>query len=147
MVTVRNGEGRTLTGMHLVETSVFTRLQRSEVRSRLDELPGESLARCVVTDLELGHSSRNEREWDVVQSMLDGFEAVDISSAVVRRAKEVQRVLSAQGLRGRKVPDLLIAAAAEIEGMVVLHYDRDFEIIAGVTGQGHEWILPAGSID
>ena len=138
-----------MSAVHLVDTSVFTRLHRSVVRSRLDLLPGESLARCSMTDLELGHSARNEREWDVVQAMLAEFEEVAISDAVIERAKVVQRTLAADGLRGRKVPDLLIAAAAELHGLAVIHYDydRDFEIIAGITGQVHDWVVPPGSID
>jgi predicted nucleic acid-binding protein len=45
------------------------------------------------------------------------------------------------------VPDLLVAAAAEGEGLIVLHYDADFDRIAAVTGQRSEWVVPAGSID
>jgi predicted nucleic acid-binding protein len=41
----------------------------------------------------------------------------------------------------------LIAAAAEADGLVLLHYDADFDSIAGVTGQRCEWVAPAGSID
>jgi predicted nucleic acid-binding protein len=33
------------------------------------------------------------------------------------------------------VPDLLIAATAELAGLIVLHLDKDFELIADVTGQ------------
>jgi predicted nucleic acid-binding protein len=40
------------------------------------------------------------------------------------------------------VADLLIAAVAEVHGATVLHYDSDFERIAEVTGQAHEWIVP-----
>ena len=132
---------------HLVETSVFTRLHRPAVRARLDAVPSEMLARCSMTDLELGQSARNEREWDVIHEMLAAFDEVMLSPEIVERAKRVQRMLAEQGLRGRKVPDLLIAAAAELNEMPVLHYDRHFEIIATVTGQPHEWIVPAGSVD
>jgi predicted nucleic acid-binding protein len=59
----------------------------------------------------------------------------------------VQRLLASKHQRGRKIPDLLIAAAAEGEGLVVLHYDADFDRIAAVTGQRSEWVVPAGSID
>ena len=45
------------------------------------------------------------------------------------------------------MPDLLIAAAAESQGLTVLHYDADFDRIAAVTGQPCEWIAAAGSID
>jgi predicted nucleic acid-binding protein len=44
------------------------------------------------------------------------------------------------------IPDLVIAAAAELAGQTVLHYDSDFELIADVTGQPHQWVLPRGSI-
>jgi predicted nucleic acid-binding protein len=49
--------------------------------------------------------------------------------------------------RGRRVPELLIAAAAERRDLVVLHYDHDFELIAEVTGQSTEWVVPRGSAD
>ena len=31
--------------------------------------------------------------------------------------------------------------------LVVLHYDHDFDLIASVTGQPEEWVVPAGSAD
>jgi hypothetical protein len=55
--------------------------------------------------------------------------------------------LATKHQRGRKVPELLIAAAAETEGLIVLHYDADFDRIADVTGQRSEWVVPGGSID
>jgi predicted nucleic acid-binding protein len=48
---------------------------------------------------------------------------------------------------GRKIPDLLIAAAAEELDIAVLHYDSDFDLIAAVTGQRCLWVLPAGTVD
>jgi hypothetical protein len=47
----------------------------------------------------------------------------------------VQRLLAQRSQRGRKIPDLLIAAAAEALAVAVLHYDADFDLIASVTGQ------------
>jgi hypothetical protein len=44
------------------------------------------------------------------------------------------------------VPDLLIAATGEVYGAAVVHYDRDFDAIAAVTGQPVEWIVPPGSV-
>jgi predicted nucleic acid-binding protein len=52
------------------------------------------------------------------------------------RAVEVQALLADRGQhRAASIPDLLIAATAELAGLRVLHQDRDFELIAGVTGQ------------
>ena len=45
-----------------------------------------------------------------------------------------------------KLADVLIAAAAERAGLTVLHYDKDFDLIAGVTAQRCEWIAPEGSL-
>ncbi|MGH3611360.1 MAG: hypothetical protein ACRDRK_01810 [Pseudonocardia sp.] len=59
------------------------------------------------------------------------------------RAREVQRALIAKGQhRAVAVPDLIVAAVAEIEGLTVLHHDGDFDLIAEVTGQPVEWIVP-----
>jgi predicted nucleic acid-binding protein len=44
------------------------------------------------------------------------------------------------------VADLLIAAVARRRGLTLLHYDRDFELIAAVTRQPQEWVVPAGSV-
>ena len=46
----------------------------------------------------------------------------------------------------RRLPDVLIAAAAERHRVTVLHYDHDDDRIAAVTGQPVEWVVPAGSV-
>jgi predicted nucleic acid-binding protein len=40
-----------------------------------------------------------------------------------------------------------VAAAAETAGLTTVHYDADFELIAEVTGQATQWVVPAGSVD
>ena len=56
--------------------------------------------------------------------------------AIFDRAIEVQAVLAARGQpRAPSLPDLLIAAVAELAQLTVLHVDKDFELIAEVTGQ------------
>jgi predicted nucleic acid-binding protein len=39
------------------------------------------------------------------------------------------------------VPDLIIAATAKLAGLIVLHCDKDFDLIASVTGQAAEWLI------
>jgi predicted nucleic acid-binding protein len=41
----------------------------------------------------------------------------------------------------------LIAAAAEQSGLILLHYDSDFDLISRVTDQPCEWVVPAGTVD
>lgn len=133
---------------HLVDTSVLTRLGEPSIRDAIEPRAalGE-LARAGISDLEIGFSARSAAEWDRFVDALQVFELVETTSDHVRRARQVQRLLAARHQRGRKVPDLLIAAAAEAQDLSVLHYDSDFDRIAAVTGQACEWVVPAGSAD
>jgi predicted nucleic acid-binding protein len=133
---------------HLVDTSVLTRLGRSAVRTALEPFAASGrIARASISDLEVGFSARSLAEWNRLASALDAFPLIETEAAHVRRARQVQRLLAGRGLRGGKVPDLLIAAAAEEHGLAVLHYDADFDLIARVTGQPCAWVVAAGSID
>ena len=105
------------------------------------------MARAGISDLEIGYSARNAQEWDDLQEALTAFTLVETTARHVQRARQVQRVLAAQSQRGRKVPDLLVAAAAEEAGYTVLHYDADFDLISAATGQACEWVIPPGTID
>ena len=65
----------------------------------------------------------------------------------MERALEVQAKLAERSQhRAVSLPDLLIAACAENANLSVLHYDADFEKIAGITGQAVQWIVPRGSV-
>lgn len=103
-------------------------------------------ARAGISDLEVGFSAKNVNEWEALASSISELLLVETSSEHVRRARQTQRLLAEQGLQGRSVPDLLIAATAEAEGLTVLHYDKDFDFIARVTGQQCEWVVKRGSI-
>jgi predicted nucleic acid-binding protein len=133
---------------HLVDTSVLTRLRNDAIRAAVEPLAASgALARTGITDLEIGYSARSAKEWDLVIDALNAFELIETSADHVRRALQVQRLLAAKHQRGRKVPDLLVAAAAEASGLAVLHYDTDFDRIGAVTGQRVEWVVSAGSVD
>lgn len=133
---------------HLVDTSVLKRLARPEIRSTLEPmLVDGTLARAGICDLEIGYSARSAQEWDSLIGAVEAFYLVETTTSHLRRALQVQRMLAAQHQRGRKIPDLLIAAAAEASNLVVLHYDSDFDQIAAVTGQHCQWVVTAGSVD
>jgi predicted nucleic acid-binding protein len=133
---------------YLLDTSVLKRLQASAVRAVLEPLTNDgAVARPTICDLEVGYSARNADEWDRFSDALKIFNVVDTTSAHLRRALEVQRLLAQRSQRGRKIPDLLVAAAAEESGLTVLHYDGDFDLIAAATGQQCQWVAPAGSLD
>lgn len=132
----------------MLDTSVLTRLGEPAVRDVVEPLASIGrAARASISDLEIGYSACNAAEWDELTDALDAFEMIETSAEHLQRARQVQRLLAANSQRGRKIPDLLIAAAAELAGYTVLHYDADFDLIASVTGQPSQWVVPSGSID
>jgi hypothetical protein len=99
-----------------------------------------------LVDLEVLYSSRNLVAYEAVSVELSGLLDTSITPEAFARAREVQHQLARTGHHRLPIPDLVIAAAAELAERTVLHYDADFERIAGVTGQPHQWILRRGSI-
>jgi len=132
---------------YVVDTSVLKRLGQQEVRDVIEPMAvAGQLGRARICDLEVGFSARNAEEWDQLVAALDAFAAVETTAEHVRRALQVQRLLSIRSQRGRKIPDLLVAAAAEELDIAVLHYDADFDLIAAVTGQRSEWVVAPGTV-
>jgi predicted nucleic acid-binding protein len=132
---------------HVVDTSVLKRLGHPEVRAVVEPLAAAGrLGRPSICDLEVGYSARNADEWDELIDALDAFQSIETTAADVRRALQVQRLLAQASQRGRKLPDLLVAAAAETFDVAVLHYDADFDLIASITGQRCEWVVPPGTV-
>lgn len=83
------------------------------------------------------------------RSLLDALDEIRIDDRVWTRATNVFEQLAADGPlhhRRVKIPDLVIAAAAELAGVPVCHYDRDFELIAEITGQPMRAIAPLRSL-
>ena len=131
-----------------MDTSVLKRLGHSEVRRVIEPLAARGeLGRPTICDLEVGYSARNALEWDRLVGALDAFQPIDTTARHVHRALQVQRLLAERSQRGRKIPDLLVAAAAEELALSVLHYDGDFDLISAVTGQPSRWVVPAGSLE
>ena len=98
---------------------------------------------------ELLWTSRDHADFVEMRKKLDALRTAAMGDRVWRRAMDVFEAFSEQGpLHHRQigVPDLLIAAAAELAELPVLHYDRDFELIAEVTGQPVRALAPLGSL-
>jgi len=135
---------------HLVDNSVLARTDRPQVAVRVEPMIEDGrLARCSVTDLELLFSARSGADHRVRRADIElRFGHVPIDQRTLDRAVEIQGLLADRGQhRGANVPDLVVAAVAEQSGLTVLHYDADFELIATVTKQPTEWVVPRGSID
>lgn len=135
---------------HLVDTSVIARAHKPPVAAAFEpKVLSGLVASCSITDLEQLFSARNGDEHRTQRGDIGlRYVRVQLDQRTFDRAVEVQGLLAEKAQhRAANIPDLIVAAAAERAGLTVLHYDADFELIAAVTGQQTEWVVPRGSVD
>lgn len=133
----------------LVDKSVLARVAVPVVADAvLPRVQAGQVGVALVTELEVGYSARSGPDYDATrQELLDLLIPVAMPVRAEERARELQRDLVLRGQhRGVSVPDLVLAAIADIEELTILHYDADFDVIANITGQPTEWIVERGSI-
>jgi hypothetical protein len=135
---------------HLVDNSVIARAHKPPVAAAFEpKVLAGLIASCSITDLEHLFSARSGEEHRARRADVAlRLALVPLDQQTFDRAVEVQGLLADKAQhRAASIPDLVVAAAAEHAGLTLLHYDADFELIATVTGQPTEWVVPRGSID
>jgi len=128
----------------LIDKSALVRLAASpdagEWASRIER----GLVRITtVTRLEVGCSARSVHDLraGLREPPVSAMPVEYLTPAIEDRAVEVLTLLADRGQhRAPSVPDLIIAATAELAGLTVLHFDKDFDLIASITGQPTEWL-------
>jgi predicted nucleic acid-binding protein len=98
------------------------------------------------TRLEIGYSARSASDMrdSARRPPLSAMPVEYLTPAIEDRAVAVQALLADRGQhRAPSVPDLLLAATAELADLTVLHVDKDFDLIAEITGQPVEWLTLA----
>ncbi len=139
-----------LSRLLLADTSAWNRSGSSWIAARWRrELDKNRIATTGPVRLEVLYSTQTAHDYDVTVWQLDALRQLPCGDDAWARALDVQRRLAhkrALHHRSVKMPDLLVAAVAELEGAVVWHYDEDFDRIAAVTGQSTEWLAPRGSL-
>ncbi len=133
---------------YLIDKSAFARMEHPRVQARLGPIiEAGDAATCSIIDLEVLYSARNQEEHARTRIRREfAYQRIELTEATFRRAIEVQGLLARRGRHRLPIPDLIIAAAAELAGITVLHYDADFDTIASVTGQEMEWVARRGSL-
>ena len=137
----------------LADTSAWLASRREPTKRAQFEtaLVEDEVATCDMVKLELLKTARNPADFSRLRFDLDRLTNCMIGPAEWTRALDVYHEICRSDPGNdyhRRVshPDLLIAAAAEAAGVPLVHYDRDFEAIAEVTGQPMRWIAPRGSL-
>jgi predicted nucleic acid-binding protein len=142
-----------VTGALLLDNSAWARLadpaltdaRASEIA---DALEAGRIATCLPFLLEAGYSARNARDHSELLDELLALPHFQIDEEVERRAVDAQRQLARIGHHRLPPVDLIVAALADRHGLGVLHYDRDYDLIAEKTDLDlHSvWLAPAGTL-
>lgn len=123
----------------LIDKSALVRLADSPDAEEWAARIERGLVRVTTaTLLEVGYSARTAAQARAVFQTppISAMPVEYLTPAIEDRALDVQVTLAGKGRhRAASIPDLLIAAVAELVGLIVLHVDKDFELIAELTGQ------------
>jgi predicted nucleic acid-binding protein len=126
----------------LIDKSALVRLPASPDAAEWAGRVERGLVRiATVTRLEVGFSARSgpELRAGLRQPPMSSMPAEYLTPAIEDRAVEILALLADRGQhRAPSIPDLIIAATAELAGLTILHLDKDFDVIAAVTGQALE---------
>jgi predicted nucleic acid-binding protein len=137
----------------LIDNSAWARLASPRLPGdRVEQvaqwIEAAELATCLPFVLEAGYSARSASDHDRVVADLIMLPWVEITPAISRLAIRAQGELARVGRHRVPPTDLVIAACAHSEGAGVLHYDRDYDLIARHSGLDFEseWLAAAGSV-
>jgi predicted nucleic acid-binding protein len=136
--------------LYLLDTSALIRLhQHSNLIDKWrDPIQAGALSICPVTELEVLITAKNsDHRHEIIGSMDEYYISVFMPDRVYERAAEVQEMLTAKGQHRSAGPvDLLVAATAELTGRTLVHYDKDFEVVAQFTKQPTQWLTKPGDV-
>lgn len=139
--------------MLLLDNSAWSRLlsgavplERREIVARWND--EQRLAVCLPFLLEAGYSARSGPDHRKLLLRLEQLPRLPVDDAVERVAVDAQHELAAIGHHRLAPTDLVIAACAHLAGGGVLHYDRDYDLIAEHTRLNFEsiWVAEAGTL-
>jgi len=133
----------------LVDTSAWSRAHHAAVRdSWVQALLAGRLRVSPAARLEILLSARSGADFDVLAERLTAVRTAPLTATTARAAQDAMRTLAHRcaGAKGIPVVDYLIAAAAQVTGAAVLHYDRDYDTLAEIMGFESVWLAPPGSL-
>jgi predicted nucleic acid-binding protein len=137
----------------LLDNSAWARvadpaLEDKRAAELAEALEDGRIAACLPFLLEAGYSARSARDHDELLTDLRALPYYAIDEAVERRSLDAQAQLARIGHHRLPPVDLLVAALADCHQLGVLHYDRDYDLIADKTDLrfASVWVAPAGTL-
>ena len=135
--------------MELADTSAWTNRHKDPAVDRdfEERILADEIAISPMVVMELLWTTQSQREFEDLRRDLDALAKAPNDQDSWDRAVDVWHELVIQGRQRQvKIPDLLVAASADVAGLPVCHYDGDFDVIATITGQPIRAIAPIGSL-
>ena len=137
----------------LLDNSAWARLDHAALsRDRAGQIAGlieqERIAACLPFLLEAGYSARNGREHRELIDELLALPQVHIDARAELRAVDAQRQLARVGHHRLPPVDVIVAAIADVNGLGILHYDADYDLLAEKTDLRFDsvWLAERGSL-
>lgn len=133
----------------VVDTSAFSRAHHPDVREQWKEaLLADRLRISAAVRMEILLSARDGAGFDLLAEQLSALRPAPLTAAVIRAAEGAMRALAHRSAGAQRIPivDYLVGAAAQETGAAVIHYDRDYDILAEVMEFESVWLAPAGTL-
>ena len=136
--------------VYIADTSAWAHARSPAVTGDWNEaVANGQIATCPIVAIELLHSTRSGAEYGRRSGDLAYLRDIPVTRSVTNAALSAYRQLARHhplAHRRVRMPDLLIAAAAQDAALGVLHYDPDFDVLATVLAFESRWIAPPGSL-
>jgi predicted nucleic acid-binding protein len=133
----------------VVDTSAWARAHHEDVREPWKQaVVGDRLRLSPAVRLEILFSARDRDGFELLAEQLSALRIAPLTSAVVQTAESAMHALAHRSAGAHRLPivDYLVAAAAYEIGAAVIHYDRDYDLLADVLPFESVWLAPPGSL-
>ncbi|MHB8243388.1 MAG: PIN domain-containing protein [Solirubrobacteraceae bacterium] len=133
----------------VVDTSAWARAHNAGVREQWTQaLRADRLRISPAARLEILIGARDGGTFDELAEELSLLRAAPLTPAVLRAAEAAMATLAHRSDGAHRIPivDYLLAASAQESGAAVIHYDRDYDLLAEVMTFDSVWLAPPGSI-
>lgn len=123
-------------------------LPRSAAHGFADDLANGKFVACLPFRLEAQYSARDAQHFEWIVQVLDRLRYFELSAEAEERAATCQSQLVKTGHHRVPPADIMIAAIADVEGLGVIHYDANYDLILEHSDFRFEsrWLAPRGSL-
>jgi len=113
-----------------------------------DDLANGKFVACLPFRLEAQYSARDAQHFEWIGRVLDRLRYFELSDEAEERAAACQSQLIKTGHHRIPPVDIMIAAIADVEGLGVIHYDADYDLVLEHSDLSFEsrWLAPHGSL-